>query len=175
MKQLLAVLPLLLVSLMATGEEARADETLGEYRLKGAFLFHFFNFVEWPATSMRTPTLCILGDDPFGGALNDLEGKNVRGKPLSIVRIPSGGSPTTGCNILFVARSEASRWDEIMRSLPQGVLSVSDIKRFARNGGVIEMYLQNRKVRLAVSQQNARSAGLIISSRLLSLAERVDE
>lgn len=170
-----AILALALLSLVATAGATRAEEGLGEYRLKGAFLYHFFSFVEWPEASLREPTLCVVGDDPFGAALDELAGKVVRGKALAVVRVSTGDPPPASCSILFVARSEAYRWRSIARGLSAGTLTVSDIERFAQDGGVIEMYLQNRKVRLAVNQANARAAGLSISSRLLALAERVDE
>ncbi|MBF0170955.1 MAG: YfiR family protein [Nitrospinae bacterium] len=169
------ILALTLLLQMAAAGEARADGGLEEYRLKGAFLYHFFSFVEWPQGPLATPTLCVAGEDPFGGALDELVGRKVGGRPLAIRRILPGARPPEGCSILFIARSEESRWRDLVRSLSPGVLTVSDIERFAREGGIIEMFLQSRKVRLAVSLATARDAGLVISSRLLSLAERVDE
>ena len=47
----------------------------GEYQIKAAYLLNFARYVEWPAARLpggATLRLCVLGRDPFGGALAGL-------------------------------------------------------------------------------------------------------
>jgi hypothetical protein len=52
------------------------------------------------------------------------------------------------------------------------VLTVSDVRGFANLGGIIEFRIIANKVRFDINVNAAESAGLIISSKLLSLATR---
>ena len=72
-----------------------------EYLVKAAFLYNFAKFTVWPATAFanrETPLrLCLLGKDPFQGALDSLAGKTVRKRKLEIHRLAKatavGNSP----------------------------------------------------------------------------------
>ena len=62
-----------------------------EYQVKAAFLFNFAKFVDWPSaafSSVQSPiNLCILGDDPFGNALDELiHGKIINAREIAIHR-----------------------------------------------------------------------------------------
>ncbi len=53
-----------------------APQPLRQYRIKAAFLYNFAKFVEWPPEAFddedSTLVLGVLGDDPFGAALQSL-------------------------------------------------------------------------------------------------------
>jgi len=70
-----------------------------------------------------------------------------------------------------VNESEKDRLDKIFKAL-QGhpVLTVSDMERFPDKGGMIQLFMQKRKVRFAIDPETAAQAGLKISSHLLKLA-----
>ena len=59
----------LVVTLAAAAAAAQAR---GEFEVKAAYLYNFARFVEWPAAATaRDPfTICVLGSDPFGRALD---------------------------------------------------------------------------------------------------------
>jgi hypothetical protein len=56
-------------------------------------------------------------------------------------------------------------------SLP--ILTVGEDEPFARAGGIINFVLKNGKVRLAINLIPARKAGLVISSKVLAVADEV--
>src|SRR5579862_1577988 len=48
-------------------------EQAPEYQVKAAFLLNFTKFIEWPASESAPEapfSICIMGDDPFGPALD---------------------------------------------------------------------------------------------------------
>ncbi len=63
-----------------------------EYEVKAAFLLNFTKFIEWPAGAFASPdspfTICILGRDPFGRALDQIvAGESVNGRKLAVRRV----------------------------------------------------------------------------------------
>lgn len=176
------VLALVLVAAGAlTGSvpQARAQsEPPTEYQIKAAFLYNFAKFVEWPADTFADPhaplVLGIVGEDPFGSALDKLAvDKTVNGRGLVIKRLKQGPD-LRNCHILFVSSSERKRIPQILGSL-QGasVLTVGETERFAQSGGVIDFILEENKVRFEINSDAAARARLNISSKLLALARMV--
>ena len=147
-----------------------------EYRVKAAFMYNFSRFVHWPAAEDGQAgnfTLCVLGHDPFGDALNSLAGKQVRDRELDIRRIDDPAL-IDGCQLVFIGGDNSDKLNSIMARLgDHPVLTVSDIDGFTDNGGIIQFRLEDNKVRFSINIDAARQAGLSISSKLLSLASNV--
>jgi len=143
-----------------------------EYRIKAAFLYNFTSFVNWPegTTGESGFTLCILGQDPFGTLLDNLAGKLVNNTPLIIKRI--GRSEHLGqCRLLFIGETSTQQLRKTLSLLHDTpVLTVSDTTGFTELGGMIEFRVIANKVRFAINNKAAESAGLSISSKLLNLA-----
>jgi hypothetical protein len=145
-----------------------------EYQVKAAFLYNFVKFVDWPETpaGQEGPIeLCVLGKDPFGGALEHVvAGKTVNGRPLAIRRIGDIAG-VRSCHVLFVGGSEGGRITEILKAARAGsVLTVSEIDRFCERGGMVTLLMEGQRVRFRINSKMAASAGLRISSKLLQLA-----
>ena len=151
-----------------------------EYEIKAAFIYNFAKFVEWPAVpgsrQKETLTLCILGEDPFGEAIDKLDGRKVQEQTIKIERVGSIDD-LTGCRILFISKSETDNLPELIKLLgsEKGILSISDIDGFAKNGGVIELVLHENKVKFTVNISTAKESQLNLSSKILRLANLVGD
>jgi hypothetical protein len=78
-----------------------------------------------------------------------------------------------GCNILYLDAKEAlPGWTSGAARMQ--LLTVSDAPGFAHHGGMIELFVEGNRLRFNINVENARRAGLRISSSLLELASRVD-
>lgn len=147
-----------------------------EYQVKAVYLYNFGRFVEWPeaATKGETFTICVLGQDPFGRALDTtLAGETINNRKLVARRIVNVRD-AADCQILFVSSSEASHVAEIVIFANKtGVLTVSDMPDFVTKGGVIQFVLTGNKVRFDVNLTAAEKEGLTISSQLLKVAANV--
>src|SRR3954469_20942144 len=103
------------------GGAARAAEiAASEYELKAAFIFNFTQFVDWPtnmfSSSADPIVIGIVGPDPFGPAIDKIvEGESVRGRPLRVERYPRA-SDIKKCHILFVSKTLAGVWPDILRA-----------------------------------------------------------
>lgn len=147
----------------------------GEYQIKALFLYNFLNFVDWPADSSfhSSPTInvCIIGDDPFEDALDNIRNETVKGKKLSIRNYRPHDEPE-GCHLLFIPASEKNHAERILRSLKEAnVLTVGDTEESARQGANIGFFIERKKVRFAINIEAARRAGIKISAKLLKLAK----
>jgi YfiR/HmsC-like len=170
MRLIKQALVLLLVS--SASVQARATE-LSEYQLKAAFLYNFAVFTEWPADVGTPLNLCILGPDPFGDEINDLQGKAVGNRTLAVLRKTTSQS-LNGCHIVFITA-------QAIRSLPRvldetrerAVLTVAESTGAARQGAVLNMAVAQNRVTFEASQAAARASRLTLSSKLLRLATEV--
>jgi len=171
-----ASLTVALLLLCAGAGAAWAAPTSAE--VEAVFLFNFSQFVVWPAQSFAAASspivLCVLGNDPFGPALDQVvRGEQVNGRPLEVRRFRRV-EDVTDCHILFVSRSERGQLEPILKALQgRSVLTVSDIEDFARAGGVICFVQMDNKIRLRVNLEAAKAAGLTLSSKLLRPAQIV--
>lgn len=169
-----------LLGLLAWAPAARAAEAVTkEYQVKAVFLFNLVQFVQWPAEAFATPEspieIGVLGENPFGTALDDaVRGETAKNRRI-VVRYARRLETLRTCQVLFIARSERGHIADIMSEIgAKPVLIVSDVPGFAEQGGLVEFYLEGNRVRFAVNLAAARAHGLKPSSQLLSLARIVD-
>lgn len=163
---------------------ARAQGVVAtEYAVKAAFLYHFAKFVEWPpgvgGPSPETVILCVVGEDPFGFALDELAARGAEGLAEGIpvrVKHVRDLARSEGCHIAFLSNSERVRLkDHLAKATANHVVTVSDLEGFAHDGGMIQFVLEDGRVRFWINRAAAERAGVRLSSRLLSLARLVDE
>ncbi|MCK9199662.1 MAG: YfiR family protein [Gallionella sp.] len=148
-----------------------------EYEVKAAFIHNIAKFVEWPAASpvSGSARLCVAGKDPFGGALDALQGKRIGELSWEIVRVDVGAS-LKKCRVLFIATSERSRFGQVLEGVANSpVLTVGDTEGYAEQGVMVNLYQEGSNVRFEINLEAVRRAGLRVSSRLLSLARVVHE
>jgi hypothetical protein len=169
----LAALALVCLAAVARG----APQVSREYEIKAGFLYNFLKFIEWPeeplAETQAPVTVCLVGADPFGEALDALNGKPVRGRPISIRRFqaPQG---IERCRMVFVSVSEKDRLVEVLAPLERSrVLTVSDLDDFTQAGGMIQFVVEGNKVRFEINLDAAERVGLKVSSKLLNIARTV--
>jgi len=149
-----------------------------EYEVKATYLYNFARFVEWPLSSAAAKSnsfaICVLGQDPFGPALDAIvAGESIDGKAVLAKRV-SKPQDAVSCRVLYISSSEDSRLKEVLAALDKsGVLTVSDIPQFSQRGGMIEFTLQGNNVRFEVNLTIAENTGLTLSSELLKVAVTV--
>jgi hypothetical protein len=171
---------LLVIALLASGvpHSVQAQSTPDEYQVKTAFLFHFAQFVDWPAGAQNTQDpslkLCIFSDEPHREEIQStIEGKTIEARVFH-VRLISQPQEIPGCNVLFLSREEARRQTAILRSLRgTPVLTVGETTNFLSEGGIIRFHLEEGKIRFDINLEAAEWSHLKISSQLLLLATSV--
>ncbi|MBI5099240.1 MAG: YfiR family protein [Nitrospirae bacterium] len=176
-----AIIVLAVILVTSTGALNVFSQSYGYegYKVKAAFLYNFTKFVEWPADAFRDVgdpvTLCILGSDPFGDALDSIKDKTVGGRKFA-VRKSLNPESLKGCHIIFVSESEREKLPAILNAVKnKHALTVGDMPGFAESGGIINLFMFENKVRFEINVDAAQHEGLAISSQLLKLARIVKE
>jgi hypothetical protein len=162
------------------GARARGQD-ISEYKVKAAYLLNFVKFVNWPQKASDDGNddilIGILGDDPFGGSLDDMaKGKAIGRHSILIKRFENFDEANSGalrkCRILFISYSEKDDLPMILRALKGApVLTVSEIERFPAKGGMILFDQEGQRITLAINKTVAEKSGLTFSSQLLQVAQ----
>ena len=153
---------------------ALGQQRPSEYQVEAAYLYNFSRFVEWPAKGTNAPgsfTICVLGEDPFGQALDATIAGEAIGNQRVIARRISSPQMSVDCQILFISSSEANRLNKIIEALNKSsVLTVSNIPQFSERRGMIQFVLEENRIRFEVNLTATQRAGLTLSSDLLKVA-----
>jgi hypothetical protein len=152
---------------------------ISEEHIKASFLLNLTRHVEWPPESFKDDTsplvVGILGSDPIGAALFTLlSGKSAAQRPLD-VRMHDGKtiepSRLKESHILFICPSMRGRWKEILAGLGNApVLTVADTGPFTREGGMVNLILEDARVRMDVNKGNFIRARLQMSEQMSKAA-----
>ncbi|MCX7965825.1 MAG: YfiR family protein [Syntrophorhabdaceae bacterium] len=145
-----------------------------EYEVKAAFIFNFSKFVSWPeghfSKRKRTINLCILGTGFPLNTFDYFEGETAQNYTFTKKRVKDL-SDIDGCDMLFICSSERFRIDQIIKTVKNmPILTIGDTEGFAEKGVIINLYMEENKVRFEINIDAARQARLSISSHLLKLA-----
>lgn len=158
---------------------ARAQEPAGdlERQVKAAYLLNFTRYVEWPAEvfpSADAPiNLCLLGADDFADVMErTVIGRRSGGRLVRVLR-PDTPSQAAACHLAYVGgrAGEVDQWMQAVGDAP--TLTVGEGSAFLDRGGIVGFVIVNETVRFEIDVGAARSAGLQISSRVLTLATRL--
>ena len=163
---------------LALAVPAHAQAPTGEAEVKAAFVYNFLKFVEWPGTSFRSPheplVVALVGDGPTADATERfLASKLIAGRRL-VVRRVAWDESLAGVHAAFVSEGDEGRLRRVLAAASAGsVLSIGEGTRFAGDGGVIGLVVEERKVRFDIDMSVANAAGLKVSSKLLALTRVV--
>jgi hypothetical protein len=170
------VAALLFGGILTFTTSAAPAPALTELQVRAAFLLNFAAFVEWPPEAFSSDAAPIVigtyGVEPFGDLLDRmLDGETIRGRPLAVRRFEAGAKPED-CHILYVAQSERRNLARVMPHVRESpVLTVSGVDNFTAHGGIIQLVTDRGRIRFKINQSAAQKVGLVLSSKLLRLAQ----
>lgn len=146
-----------------------ASDSANEATVKAAFVYNFAKFVEWQTDASNSVKICLAGvDNELAATMTGLEGKTVQSRAVSVRRDTRAGD-LEACNILVVGPDGRSVAESARGRA--GLLTVSDVRGFAASGGIIELFVEDGRMRFEINTRAAQRAGLRISSQLLKLAK----
>jgi hypothetical protein len=154
--------------------------SFSEYQVKAAFLYNFAKFVDWPSTAFRAGqnslVICVVGEDPFGAALDEpIKGQSIGGRNLVVRRLKQIPRDEA-CHLAFISRSERDKLGQLLGAIKSSpFLTVGDDGNFIDQGGMINLVVEERKIRFEINLEAVDRAGLKISPELLRLAKSVRE
>ncbi|MBS4099176.1 MAG: YfiR family protein [Sulfuricella sp.] len=148
-----------------------AADPVKEYNIKAVFIYNFAKFVDWPDSSGANVHLCLLGASPFGKAFDTIKGQPVKDRKFDVTAIDAP-TAVAGCQMIYVPPSQERNLDKVLaRARGNGILVVSDSEGFAQRGSMINLYIEDEKVRFEINLPAIESSGLKVSSKLLALGK----
>jgi hypothetical protein len=162
---------LILAAMLPAAVHAHADSA-NEAELKAAYLLNFAMFVQWPASDRSSFVICQYGSDSLGSGATALTRRSLHGRPISVRKVT--GKELADCAVLFIPAAERARIRDLTQSLRGNhVLTVSDADGAAHEGATIGLSVNGQKIAFEVNVGEAKRNNLVISAKLLSLAQTV--
>jgi hypothetical protein len=159
-----------LISASGISTPAQA-QTVEEHDAKAAFVFKLVNFVQWPRDAPGDLVIGFIGADATGDSLQRFAyGKSINGRRIVVRRLGHDGD-LKACQVIFLGASERKSTPAVLERLRgTTVLTVGESDGFGQHGGIVNLLLNEGRIRFEVNPHAAERAHLQISSRLLSLA-----
>lgn len=145
--------------------------------IKARYLYNFATMTDWPKELKKGDFVIGVYND---SKVYDELVKNYKGKPIGAQKIAvkkfSSLSSVSKCHMLFVDRSNSGNISSLSKKLkPYSALIVSEgDSRSLREGAVINFVIKNNKQTYDISRNNAKQYKLVVSSRLVDLANNVE-
>jgi hypothetical protein len=142
---------------------------------KAQYLAKLPPFVRWPPSAFDSPAgplnICLVGGDPFGATLDRIVlGQHIGQHAIEVKRLLKVDK-SSACQVLYLGALKGAAGAEVLQSLKGApVLTVTEAERADDPRGVVDFHVDGSQVRVLVDQDAARHSGLIVSSKLLSLA-----
>jgi hypothetical protein len=169
----------LAASLTGIAVPARAQHATLERSVKAAFLYKFAGYASWPDSLFRSPDtpvrIGITGDEELANELRRMVATRTSGgRRVEVVSIPSEEIPR-GVHIAFRADGpEQAVTDWITEARKEPILIVTETSGALNRGSMINFVDRDGRVRFEVGLGAAKSVGITLSSRLLSVAFAVE-
>lgn len=150
-----------------------AASPVPEYDMKAAYLYNFAVLTTWPKPEQASIKMCVLGRDNFRGQLEQLTQKTKSGLQFSLNYLADLNA-VASCQLLFIDKSESID-ATLLTSKLEGlsVLTVTDNPALFDAGVMLGLFLDNKRLVFDVNHEQAKKAGLTMSSKLLRVARKV--
>lgn len=148
--------------------------------IKAAFLLNFARFAEWSPTSIsEAPTLlvfCFDGAEDVRTAFQSVAGgKEIGGRKIVSRKISLPVDART-CDVVFANDSKRDREIKLLKTAQDaGALTVGDGPEFLSCAGMIQLFVDDNRMRFDINMTAVNRANIKLSSKLLALARHVVE
>jgi len=150
-----------------------------ERSVKAAFLYKFLGYAEFPPGAFfdgSSPvTIGVVGNDELAAEL----GRAVAGRSIHhravVVRALRDTEVQAPLHLLFIGGADPVRVGRLVRQANAAMLVVTECEDGLRQGSVINFRIIDERVRFDVSLDAAERNGIKLSSRLLTVANRVQK
>lgn len=160
------VLVILLLPSLCFAKEASEDSIIS------AYLFNFVKYLSWKQpVSNGSVNLCVY--QKVNSSIQKLHNKNSPKGRINVIRY-SGKQASNLCDLLFVDKSNYSA-DIVRSSARENIITISDHSSFIRHGGMIGFIKRSGKVKFDISLKNINRDAIYINSKLLDVANHVEQ
>ena len=159
---------LLIVSLLASNLYA-----VSETQIKAVFLEKFTHLIKWPAEENIDFVVCVLKDEAFAKALEEIyKSKTFNKQRVKVLSVQEENN-IPACQLLFIGKDTKSI-SVVLKSLgKRSILTVSDDKDNIPDNVMITMFLTKNRFKYIINNKAAQDVNVQISHLLLRSAQEV--
>lgn len=168
----------LLIAIHALALPASSEPETSEYKLKVAYLYNFLGLIE-PSPLLKPSdaehfSLCVIGGPDLRAQFAVLDNEPLQAKKIRITHVdPQGTLPP--CDTIFASASAGGSSEKLLQSLKgRGVLTIGESDHFCAQGGIINFFFEERKLRFEINLTRAREEQIRISAKLLKHARTIE-
>lgn len=168
--------------LMVPGSAALAQkksDAPSEYEIKALLLGKLFRYIEFPENAPKEGpfTIVVVGKEPREEYLEEVEKLVVNGRIVRVIRMrkfKKEDADFQNCHIVFIHREARRHTEDILESVPEHALTISEYTGFIEDdGGMINFVIIKSRLKMQFNQQNTSEAGIRIPSDLLRRSPKV--
>lgn len=135
-------------------------------------------FTSWPETAFNSEhaelNLCVIGNNVVQQSFVKIDNKRINTKTLHIINI-SRLRNLSLCHLIYVSELERKVLVQVFLELKNSpILTVGENMQFIQEGGMVALEKINGKMQININLSSVKKSGLVVSSRLLSLAKIYD-
>jgi len=129
-------------------------------QVKAVYIYRIANFIHWNQDSVMTQVnICVPDNPSIKEILTEItQDKQIRNKPIRVVE--------QDCHILFISQMDNL---PVYSDVRRKTVSISDMDNFTDNGGVIELNLNDGRIKPRVNLDNIGDYS--ISSNFLRVSD----
>ncbi len=163
----------LLISLLSVASFSNAmGQAKDSEKVMAAFFMHFTGYTVWPGEPLSKINVCLFGEISFDGFIKGMikaKPNNRLGQRLHVIYLESA-QQLERCQVAFVSQSKVKDAIAHRNKHQLSVLLVSNTKGFIGEGGMVNFFTENQRVRFEVCLDKLEEADIKISAELLRLA-----
>ncbi|ARU58027.1 hypothetical protein OLMES_4008 [Oleiphilus messinensis] len=145
------------------------------YQIKASYIFNMLQFVEFPprhGADAGQLNVCILGEDRFGAALDEIDGAELAQGRVKVSRLGhySDATDLSPCKVLYVVDSEHSVVETVLSAIDaSGTLTMGESSSFVGSGGLIEFFIQDDQIRFRINGKLINTTDFKVAAQLIEL------
>lgn len=130
-------------------------------------------FTSWPEQAKSILNFCIIGDNIVQQSFENIDSKVINNRTIHIINL-SRLRNLEQCQLLYVSELERNRLVPLLAELRgQATLTIGENIEFLQASGMVGLERINGKIQLNINLSSVKESNLLISSRLLKLANIV--
>ncbi len=175
MKGFFRTIPLLIYGMLIFNLPSSYAAPTEQQSVQALLTLNLARFTQWPSTltqqSKQSFKLCVIGDNVVQQSFVNLGFQRINKKPLKLIN-KSRLRHFDQCHALYINGLNKNTLTQLLLELKnQPILTLGENIDFLKSGGMVALTKVDDKITLNINLQNVKNAKLIISSRILKLAQ----
>lgn len=145
-----------------------------EADMRSAYLYHFAQFTEWPANDQATFNICTSGRLTDNLSVEVFANKLIHGKKIKLMRYAEAANKQD-CQMVYLNAGDSFYDEKVANAVMHNpVLTVGD-EDHGFGPGMINLSIKGQRLVFNLDLSRMRKANLVLSSKLMALAQKVRE